>query len=203
MANILTEAEAAAVLRTTEDDELMLDILPQVDAYIAMATGRDWSADSPVRPEAKAAARMLLVKWHEDPGAMGVAFGGALGFGLNAALIQLEALALELESALVPQEALAIRSSVPVDGAREFSPQANLVVLFNHAMADSALGAVSLVDELGNLVPTSVKLDVTRKILTLSATGGLAAASGYTLRLQAAADVYGMTLTRSISFRTV
>jgi hypothetical protein len=90
MANILSADEAATVLRTEEDDENMLDLLPLVDGYIELATGHDWAADVPVIGQAKAAARILLVRWHEDPGAMA---SQALGFGQAAALVQLESLA--------------------------------------------------------------------------------------------------------------
>ncbi|GAP11748.1 hypothetical protein BECAL_02941 [Bellilinea caldifistulae] len=93
MANILTTAEAASVLRCTIDNEEMLRLLPQVDAYIKRATGRDWTADPVIAPEAKNAARMLLVLWFENPGmiASGIA---TLNHGLTAALVQLEAMAL-------------------------------------------------------------------------------------------------------------
>lgn len=93
MANILTTSEAASVLRCTPDNEEMLRLLPQVDAYIKRATGRDWTTDSIIAPEAKNAARMLLVLWHENPGmvASGIA---TLNHGLIAALVQLEAMAL-------------------------------------------------------------------------------------------------------------
>lgn len=94
MPNILTVSEAANVLRTAEDDPLMLDLLPSVDAYIQYATGRDWSGDNPVNPVAKSAARMLLVQWHEDPAQVGQP--GAMAHGLTAALAQLEAVALLL-----------------------------------------------------------------------------------------------------------
>lgn len=88
---ILTTTEAANVLRTSENDAMMLDLLPQVDAYIRNATGRDWAGETPVHAAAKAAARMLLVMWYEDPGRMGSS--GALTAGFTAALTQLEALA--------------------------------------------------------------------------------------------------------------
>jgi hypothetical protein len=96
--NILTAQEAAAILRCGESDPTMLMLLPQVDAYLNYATGRTWEDDYPVREEAKSAARMLLVQWHENPGMIGAA-GGAhvpLSFGLNAALFQLKILALQL-----------------------------------------------------------------------------------------------------------
>jgi hypothetical protein len=91
---ILTAAEAAAVLRVDDDDEDMLAVLPLVDAYIRNATGRNWAADDPIREEAKAAARMLLVQWHENPAMLSSGMS-SLEFGLNAALTQLEAIALQ------------------------------------------------------------------------------------------------------------
>ena len=102
MANILSEEEAAAILRCDADDPNMLQLLPQVDAYIKNATGVDWAPEDDsyeeARPEAKAAARMLLVRWHEDPGGM-ASGSSALGVGFNAAIMQLKALVLELEEA--------------------------------------------------------------------------------------------------------
>jgi hypothetical protein len=89
---ILTAAEAAAVLRMAEDDADMLALLPLVDRYIINATGYDWRQNSPIREDAKSAARMLLVMWHENPAVIGTV--GVLEFGLNAALMQLEAIAL-------------------------------------------------------------------------------------------------------------
>ncbi len=93
MANILTAAEAATVLRTSQDDPNMLALLPQVDAYLKNATGWDWAADAAIEPTAKAAARMLMVQWHENPGGLG-GQQTALNFGLTACLVQLEAIAL-------------------------------------------------------------------------------------------------------------
>ena len=92
MANILSAAEAAVVLRCEVTDPDMLALLPLVDSYIRNATGHDWAADSSIRSEAKSAARMLLTLWHENPGM--VNSGNGLGFGLSAALVQLEAIAL-------------------------------------------------------------------------------------------------------------
>ena len=94
---ILNTNEAATVLRCAEDDPNMLDLLPAVDTYLANATGIDWAADDYEIPqEAKNAARMLLVMWHENPAMIGMP-GSSLGFGLAAVLMQLKALALQLE----------------------------------------------------------------------------------------------------------
>jgi hypothetical protein len=94
MANILTAAEAARVVRTEITDQIMLDLLPSVDAFIQEATGRDWAKDTTVRAVAKSAARMLLVMWYENPGMVGNGIT-TLGSGLTAALLQLEALAMQ------------------------------------------------------------------------------------------------------------
>lgn len=93
MATILTAAEAANVLRTDVTDPAMTGILPAVDKYIETATGHDWSADNEINPLAKAAARILLVQWYDNPAA--VVVGGAvtpLSAGLTAVLTQLESL---------------------------------------------------------------------------------------------------------------
>lgn len=89
---ILTAEEAAIVLRCEEDDPNMLVLLPAIDAYIEMATGRRWQDDDPVHELAKNAARILLVRAHEDPGAMAQP-PVSLSWGLAATLTQLEALA--------------------------------------------------------------------------------------------------------------
>lgn len=90
---ILTIQEAATVLRCDTDDPNMLDLLPLVDKYIQDATGHDWAQDEPVYASAKAAARMLLVLWHENPGMISSGMT-SLSWGLSAALSQLEARAL-------------------------------------------------------------------------------------------------------------
>jgi hypothetical protein len=92
--SILTAIEAATVLRCETNDDNMLDLLDQVDAYIENATGWKWSQDSAINPAAKSAARMLLVQWYENPGQLGYESGRSetvLGFGLNAVLLQLKA----------------------------------------------------------------------------------------------------------------
>ena len=89
MTSILTPTEAATVLRCAIDDQNMLDLLPQVDAYIENATGWKWTEDEVINPTAKAAARMLLVQWHENPAQLGTE--SVLSFGLDAVLLQLKA----------------------------------------------------------------------------------------------------------------
>lgn len=91
MANILTAQEAANVLRCEVNDPFMTDLLPALDAYIERATGRDWAGDSTICQEAKMAARILLVQWHEDPGMMQGSQANTLSGGLAACLVQLEA----------------------------------------------------------------------------------------------------------------
>jgi hypothetical protein len=197
---ILTVTEGANVLRCEETDPELLALLPIIDAYIENATGRDWAADTTIQPEAKGAARMLLVRWHEDPG--GMAAGSALGFGLSACLTQLEALALELETAGVPDEGLRILASMPADHADEVAVTVSMVVVFNHAMAAAAASAAVLKTAAGSSVTTTNSLDATGKILTVNPDSDLASDSNYVLALTAAADTYGQTLTGTIGFRT-
>lgn len=87
--SILTPTEAATVLRCETDDQNMLDLLDPVDAFIENATGWKWTEDEVVNPTAKAAARMLLVQWHENPAQLGTE--SVLSFGLDAVLLQLKA----------------------------------------------------------------------------------------------------------------
>jgi hypothetical protein len=197
MTNILTAAEAANVLRCATTDALMLQLLPQTDKYILEATGRDWSADSPIVPTAKLAAQMLIVRWYEDPG--GMAAGNALGWGLSACLTQLEALALELETSGVPDENLELEST---NIAGEMAVSANFTLIFNHAMGASATGDVSMETISGDSVSVANTLDVTAKILTVNPAGTLEADSEYHLVIENAADVYGQTLSTTISIRT-
>ena len=89
MANILTPTEAAAVLRCEATDPKLEILLPQVDQFIKLGTGRDWTLDEPISPNAKAAARILLVRAFEDPGAI-VATPTAMIYGLDAVMMQLE-----------------------------------------------------------------------------------------------------------------
>jgi hypothetical protein len=89
--NILTPTEAANALRCDPTDPQMVDLLPQVDAFLKNATGWDWSLDTAIDPTAKAAARMLLVMWHEDP-AMMAQRNAPLGFGLDSCITQLKCL---------------------------------------------------------------------------------------------------------------
>jgi hypothetical protein len=197
---ILTAGEAANVLRCEVTDADMLALLPIVDAYVKNASGRDWALDATIYPEAKSAARILLVRLHEDPGAL--AAGSALGFGLQAVLIQLKTKAMELAEAGVPNEALAIAASMPTDGADEVAVAASLTVIFNHAMGAGATAAAALATAAGAAVATTNALDVTQKILTVNPDSNLAADTSYVLTITAAADVYGMTISETISFRT-
>jgi hypothetical protein len=193
MTYILSETEAATVLRTTETDPNMLDLLPLVDAYIQRATGRDWAGDNEIRPEAKAAARMLLVRWHEDPG--GMAAGGSLGFGLSAALAQLEAVALDLESDGVPSDALTL---VSTNISGDMATTASFILIFSHEMSSGATSFVTLEDANGSTVTTVNSLDATGKIMTVNPSASLTSGASYTIVIDQAPDIYGRTLEKEV-----
>lgn len=197
MANILTTAEAATVLRCEATDPNMLDLLPLVDAYLETATGRNWALDTPIRPGAKSAARMLLVRWHEDPG--GMAAGGALGLGLNAVLIQLKALAMLLASSGVPFEPLRLVGTNLYD---EMAISTNIALQFNNAMGADAVNQVRLQTGSGTAVATTNSLDVTGKVLTLKPEVDLTRNTAYLVVLDHPADVYGQTVDTTLDFWT-
>ncbi len=93
MANVLTQAEAAAVLRLTladgEIDPVLAIVLPAVDVYLKNATGYDWAADAEIDALAKQAAIMLVVQWYENPAMIGNV--DAMLFGINNLIEQLRA----------------------------------------------------------------------------------------------------------------
>lgn len=198
---ILTSAEAANALKIDEDDENMLDLLAMVDAYIEQATGRDWAQDDPIDGRAKAAARMLLTQWHENP-AMYATGLTSLAYGLSAVLTQLEALAVKLEKNGIPDETLEISASMPDDGEDYISTSITPILIFNHEMAAGATSAVALKTLAGAAVTTTNTLDVTNKIMTIAPAAALSAATNYQIVVTAAADVYGKTLTETLSFKT-
>jgi hypothetical protein len=198
---ILSATEASDVLRCAIDDPVMLALLPAIDAYIEMATGRDWAADTTIRQEAKSAARILLVQWHEDPGMM-AGSQAVLSAGLSACLAQLEALALELETEGIPDETLAIVVSMPKDGEDDIAITANLVIIFNHEMAAAATSVVTLETAAGASVAVTNSLDVTGKILTVNPNANLTAATTYKIILTDVPDIYGQTIEKEIGFST-
>lgn len=201
MPNILTPLEASHVLRCETDDPLMLDLLKAVDFYIQQATGRDWTADAPVHPGAKQAARILLTLWHENPAGIGANTGMAPA-ALSACLGQLEAYALTLESDGIPAEALKLKSSFPADGAVDIAITITPMLIFNHVMAVSALTAITLKTAAGATVSTTKRGDATGKIVTITPAASLSAATAYTIVITAAPDEYGQTITQEIGFRT-
>jgi len=97
MTNILTAQQAANACRCDMTDPDMLDLLPMVDSYIQKATGRDWTKDTPIEPVAIAAARILLVMWHEDPAMMAIR-NAPLQFGMTSLLVTLESIALKTKT---------------------------------------------------------------------------------------------------------
>lgn len=202
MANILTAAEAATILRCENTDANMLLLLPQVDAYIRNATGRDWAADSPISPAAKMAARILLVLWHEDPGMMA---GGqsTLSAGLTACLTQLEAYGLQLETSGIPDDYLELVASNPSDGDAATATAIHPLLVFNHSMDATATSAVTLQTSAGAAVVVVNTLDVTKKRLTITPASALAGRTNYQIVISGAPDSYGQTLTKTIAFTTM
>ena len=200
--SILTAAEAALVLKIPADDSLMLSLLPGVDVYIKDATGRDWAGDDTIREEAKNAARILIALWYDNPAMVSLSSVISLPWGLRACLVQLEALAAELESSGVPDEALEIVSSMPADGDIDIALVATMTVIFNHDMASGVTSAIALTES-GASVAGSAALDATSRILTFTPDSSLSASTTYVIEIDAAPDSYGYTVSKDITFKTV
>lgn len=90
--NILSVAEAAAILKCDEDDPSMLLLLPQIDDKIKFGSGRNWAAEAIIPQAAKRAARNLLVRWHENPGMQSISADETLGGSYLADMSQLRAM---------------------------------------------------------------------------------------------------------------
>lgn len=73
--NILTPQEATDILKYNSISELpgivTSILMPAIDDYIKTATGKDWTTDPVIDPTAKMVACVLLVRWSENPGALG------------------------------------------------------------------------------------------------------------------------------------
>lgn len=95
MTNLLTSEQAAEALRCDVTDTRMLDLLSQVDRYIENATGRDWTQDDPIVPEAVSAATMLLTRWFENPAVL-TGESVEMPQGLSSLLLTLEIKAIDL-----------------------------------------------------------------------------------------------------------
>ncbi len=120
---ILTPSEAANWVRSTETDQIMLMLMPQVDAYLERATGRDWSADAAIHPLAKTAAGVLLVSWYDNP-----AMAGSGSSGLSDVLTQLEVEALKYRK--YEFEGLSGAGAITLPGAREGDTVIKLVGVY-------------------------------------------------------------------------
>lgn len=91
MTNILTADEAALIVADDANSPKLALILPQVDATIEQATGRDWTQDDPINPVAKRAATCRLAIDY-DLGAMAPQQIATLERAYLSAITQLEAM---------------------------------------------------------------------------------------------------------------
>lgn len=97
MANILTASEAALIVAADADDAKLALMLPQVDAAVTEATGRDWTQDSPISPVAKRAAMCRLAVDY-DLGAMNPQQTATMERAYMTACSQLEAIAVGIQA---------------------------------------------------------------------------------------------------------
>ncbi len=97
---------------------------------------------------------------------------------------------------------LSLSSSVPTDGATGISVSADQSLTFNNTLPDSVIYNVALfLSSNGNLVPATITLDSTKKIVTINPDSNLSASTAYWL-VYNVTDVYGQHLSGSIQFTT-
>lgn len=89
--------------------------------------------------------------------------------------------------------AIAIVSSVPVDGATDVSRSAPVVITFNNPINSESV--LLLNGTTGDPITATKSLDVTRKILTLTPSGNLAASTKHILVISGVVDAFGQSLT--------
>lgn len=96
--------------------------------------------------------------------------------------------------------ALALSSSIPVDAATGVSASANQTLTFSNALTDySGVSLLALAD--GSLVPSTVSVDTTGKIVTINPNANLATGAGYAILVSGVKDIYGQVLaTQAINF---
>ena len=98
--------------------------------------------------------------------------------------------------------ALALSSSTPAHAATGVAVSANVVLVFNNALAQGAEEHVTIVDETFGQVLTAATFSEDRKTLTLNPSSNLSSATTYGVIFNAVPDVFGQTLTDFISFTT-
>lgn len=150
---ILSLQQAINVLRCEESDPRVKDLLPQVDAFLKRATGRDWAQDTVKNPLAVSAATMLMVMWFDIPGQMGSQITDSpLAFGLTNMLSQLEADALKYRK--VQFAGLSGTGSIPMPDAHLGDDVISLVGVYGVSGDQSAKFESEISDE-GMLAQTS------------------------------------------------
>lgn len=98
--------------------------------------------------------------------------------------------------------ALALSSSIPADDATGVVVTANLTLTFNNPLKDEALNNITLLDGSGNAVACSKALNIGKTVVTIDPTPDLSPSTTYTVVMGGVMDLYGQTLTTTISFTT-
>jgi len=104
--------------------------------------------------------------------------------------------------AVAAPSALSLSSSVPVDAATGVSVSADITLTFNNALANSAVNNVTILSSTGALVAVVKTLNATKKVMTINPNADLAAGAEYTVVISGVTDVFGQTLTDTITFTT-
>jgi phi13 family phage major tail protein len=98
--------------------------------------------------------------------------------------------------------ALALSSSVPVDGTSSINKSADITLTFNNVLKLGSEYNVVLIASVAKTVFATVNsIDTARKVITLNPTGDLAGTTIYIVAI-GVADIYGQTLATEVDFTT-
>lgn len=97
--------------------------------------------------------------------------------------------------------ALTMSSIVPASDATGVLATANVVLTFSNKIASHS---VVLVDDVTDaIVPSAITFDATGKIMTINPTSNMTAGDKHAVTIFSVTDIYGQTLTNSLSYFTV
>lgn len=92
--------------------------------------------------------------------------------------------------------ALSLASSVPSDGATGVSVSENLTLTFNNAIDSYAVTLINTTTPA--VIPSTMGLDSTKKILTINPTSNLETSTKYAIVASKATDIYGQDLNNTV-----
>lgn len=97
---------------------------------------------------------------------------------------------------------LSLSSSNPTDGGSGFARTGAPTLTYNNALNLLAIQNVTLLGPTQAVIPSTITMDVTRKIITITPTSQMAATTAHTIVAAGIKDIYNQVLTSIVKFTT-